>query len=74
MRELSDIYESARINIPLHVFPERKSVPAWEELDELVRSELGNLEKKILSVLDADELLLTNNQHVGINDHPLFSI
>lgn len=64
MRELSDVYESARINIPLRTFAERRSVPAWEELDEQVRCELEILEKKVLSVLAADDLLLTNNQRV----------
>ncbi len=64
MRKLSDIYESARINIPLRTFPERKSVPAWEDLDEQVCSELEILEKKVLSVLTADNQLLTNNQRV----------
>ena len=67
MRALGDIYESARISIPLRTFPERDSLLPWSELDPRVRSELDNLQEWIFSALRSNEQLLSNHHRV-IND------
>lgn len=64
MRELGDIYESARASIPLSLFAERNSLLAWDELDERVHSELDVLQERIFSALRSDALLLANHHRV----------
>ncbi|MFT5446135.1 MAG: hypothetical protein ACI9DC_001297 [Gammaproteobacteria bacterium] len=64
MRQLGDIYESARISIPLRTFPDRDSLPPWGELDPRVRSELDVLQERIFSALGSDQLLLANHHRV----------
>jgi len=39
-RSLTDVYESARLNAPAAVVPDRSTVLPWRDLDELVRDEL----------------------------------
>lgn len=64
MRQLGEIYESARINVPLRTFPERNALLAWDDLDERVRSELDVLQERILSALHGDHLLLASHHRV----------
>jgi hypothetical protein len=67
MRQLGDIYDSARINIPLRAFPDRDSLLPWDELEPRVHSELDLLQERIFSALGRDELLFANHHRV-IND------
>lgn len=64
MDELSRVYESARLNIPLRAFPERRSVPPWEELDEGVRERLLELNANVLSVVRGGSRVLQSSQRV----------
>ena len=64
MRRLSDVYESARVNIPLRQFPGRGSVPTWPDLDPSVRSELEVLKARVLAVVADDDALLASHHRV----------
>lgn len=70
MRQLGDIYESARISIPLRTFPDRDSLLPWGALEPRVRSELDELQERIVSALKHDELMLASHHRV-INDFNL---
>ena len=70
MRQLRDVYESARLNIPLKLLPERAAVKPWTELEDRVRSELGDLEQKIQSVVRSDrESLARHSRVIGEFNH-----
>jgi len=64
MRDLGDIYESARVSIPLRVLPERNTLLCWNDLDERVHSELDVLQDRIFLALDGDEQMLVNHHRV----------
>lgn len=63
-RSLTDVYESARLNAPAAVVPDRSTVLPWRDLDELVRDELEVLQGNILSVLSDDTRLLAAHHRV----------
>ena len=64
MRELHDVYESARLSIPLRLFPARGMIPPWDELDESVHRELAELNDNVLSVPQQETRLLLSYQRV----------
>ena len=64
MRQLAEIYEGARVNIPLRTFAGRNTLLAWGDLDARVRSELDVLQERIFSALRGDHLLLENHYRV----------
>ncbi len=64
MRDLRDIYESARVSIPLRIFPERNSLLCWEDFDERVHCELDVLQERIVLALGGAEQMLANHHRV----------
>lgn len=61
---LGATYESARVNIPLKLFVERRAVKPWDELDESVRGELAQLARRVRSVLRTGEVQLSSYARV----------
>jgi hypothetical protein len=64
MRSLQTVYESARINIPAADFPHGGTVPAWDDLEEMVREELETLKRSVMSVVKNETRLFASHQRV----------
>ncbi len=62
-RSLTDVYESARLNVPVEAVADRSVAPSWSALDERVRYELEVLQGNILSVLSGDNSRLLATHH-----------
>ncbi len=64
MQLLSSVYESARVNIPLELYPARAALKPWNELEEQVGTEIASLADKVQSYVRSGDGILANLQRV----------